>query len=261
MNTSSAFVVAALSAASLVTSAYGSISLVAFQESVTLNFSTAPNPSDLSTGDIEKSASPYQSVADMDALVQGASIDDLTSALEVVNQFTTGSAPMKYHSTDGSIYSRPKNSGNSGIGASLLLATLQNNTGSNISLLQVAYEYSRVDGVVAETVPGLRAYYSFTGAANSWQLISPLSVDTTATPSSPDQLSTDITLSTPWVSGSNLYLLWADDNVKFDDNAYKIDNLSFTALAGSVTIPEPSIALFSGLGVCALLLRRRTIQA
>lgn len=260
MSIPSTLVVAALSAAALVTSAHGAISLSSFNNTVTLNFSTPPSPSDLGTIGIggNGGAEDYKTAAEIDGFFQlQTNLPTSVGALESQPNFITASDVVKYHSTDGSIYFLPNATGNSGTVATLLLATLQNNTGNSITALQVAYEFSRVATGSGETLGGLRAYYSFTGAAGSWQVITGLSSDTTASPSSPDQKSEQITLSSSWANGSNLYIAWVDDNVKVSDNTYKMDNLAFTATAGGATVPEPSVALLGGLSALALLRRRR----
>jgi hypothetical protein len=78
-----------------------------------------------------------------------------------------------------------------------LMATLLNSTGSDADILRIAYDLNSFDPRVEE-IPGLRAYYSLTGAADSWHLIPEL---TTATAG---PLSAEIALADRWVRSSQM---------------------------------------------------------
>jgi len=68
-------------------------------------------------------------------------------------------------------------------------------------------------------VPGHRAFFSLTGASNSWQLIPEFSGKTNA--GSRDAV---LDLGT-WAAGAPLYILWAQDNSsRSPDTCYTIDN-------------------------------------
>src|SRR5262249_42162637 len=113
-----------------------------------------------------------------------------------------------------------------------LLATLQNDTGADQSVLTVTYdlgEYNADGTTVLEDIPGHRFFYSLTGEPNSWVLISELSSG-----GAPGTLTAAVDLGL-WPNGSRLYLLWIDDNALSDRNnanteegGYTIDNVSFT---------------------------------
>jgi hypothetical protein len=64
------------------------------------------------------------------------------------------------------------------VAATLLLATLQNDTGYNLSTVTIAYDFGALvapGAVIAEEVLGLVTYLSMTGEAGSWQVIPELS--------------------------------------------------------------------------------------
>src|SRR5204862_199292 len=88
--------------------------------------------------------------------------------------------------------------------ATLLMATLVNNTAGSVPVLKISYNQSNAN-ILSEEINGLRAYYSLTGGANSWTVIPEFSAANIGT------LSATLSLGN-WPSGSRLYLLWADDN-------------------------------------------------
>jgi hypothetical protein len=122
------------------------------------------------------------------------------------------------------------------IGATLLKATLVNQSGTNLSFLRLSYPYTVVTNVV-EDVPGQHVFYSLTGAADGWTLIPALSGLIAST-----NLDVTVSLSSPWTNGATLYLLWADDNdtTYSPDTYFQIDN--FVASPGVPPVPF-SVAL------------------
>ena len=113
--------------------------------------------------------------------------------------------------------------------AVVLLATLQNDTGSSQSSVTVSYDMGVTDPLVGE-LPGHRVYFSMTGAAQSWQVIPEFSgVETNG------RLSAVLNLGS-WPSGGTMYLLWFDDNANgVTDPGYTIDNLQ-VALPASIPV-------------------------
>ena len=109
-----------------------------------------------------------------------------------------------------------------GIGATLLRATLVNNSGSDLNAVRVSYQYTVVS-LKTEDVPGQHVFYSLTGAAGSWTAIPELSGVTTST-----SFDVTVSLSSPWVSGSTFFLMWADDNdtANSPDTYFQIDAFS-----------------------------------
>jgi hypothetical protein len=149
------------------------------------------------------------------------------------------------------------------------MVTVTNVSGLDIRNFQISYDYLASTASTAdEEIDGLRAYYSLSGTAGSWITLTALSSDsvvTTGTIASPEKLSMTLDLSaTPWATGKNFYLLWADDNGTpvgsasnpENERSYGIDNLVFVGSA----VPEPSAcsALFLSLG--GMLLRRNRKQ-
>jgi hypothetical protein len=129
------------------------------------------------------------------------------------------------------------------IATTFLLATLQNDTGSDQTALTINYTLSdETTGTTTEEVPAQLVFWSLTGNANEWNPIPAL----------------DATLGTKnavlslgnWPAGSTLYILWADDNAGADRNnagaeegGYQIDDISFSpggTFTESVTITSPT---------------------
>jgi hypothetical protein len=111
-----------------------------------------------------------------------------------------------------------------GNGATLLMATLRNDSGGDASALDLSYDLLTGGTALVEQVPGHRVYYSLTGASNSWAVITELSDGV------PGFKSHTVLLSGNWSSGSLLYLLWADDNApNGTDQGFQIDNPAFVA--------------------------------
>ena len=130
-----------------------------------------------------------------------------------------------------------------GVAYNLLLAHLTNATGGPLNSITVAYDYSSADSATVEDVEGLKAYWSITGALDSWTLIPEFSIDTAGTLAAPQAVSATITLPAPLAAGGTMFLLWADDNSQPNpDASYHIDNFSAStggppacAITGSVS--------------------------
>ena len=140
-------------------------------------------------------------------VVSGALTEDFFLPPTAFGQFRWNSAGLF-------IQSRP-----TGTMLNLLLATLRNNTGTNVGSLDVSYDFGEASGFESEEVPGLRVFYSLTGAANTWQ---PVPALTTATPGA---LTATLNV-TNWPAGSSMYLLWGDDNADSSEGSYTIDNFA-----------------------------------
>lgn len=135
----------------------------------------------------------------------------------------TASTVARFNSTNTFLQTRP--SGNDYI---LLLATAVNATGGDLNAVKIAYSYSKDTVTASETVKGLRAFWSTTGAPGSWTSISNLSADTTGTTASPEALAANIILPAPLANGANFYVLWADQNSSGTDASYHIDNFAIS---------------------------------
>lgn len=124
----------------------------------------------------------------------------------------------------------------------VLMATLRNDTGQDITSFAASYLYA-VEPAGTEEVPGHLAFYSVTGAPGSWSPISAFSGVTTN-----GTLTATITPS-GWSPGLNLYILWADDNAAAaattGEGGYTIDdftiaNVVTTSLPVSIAITSPT---------------------
>jgi hypothetical protein len=169
----------------------------------------------------------------LDAAVQTNTAALITNALgsTVSSVFSGGSSSAaKWNSVNLNLQTRA--SGNS---YTLLMSTLRNDTGFDLSGAQVRYDFGALvssDAYIEEDVPGFRAYYSLSGAANSWTLIPGFS--TNGNPENPVTLTANLEFSTGWSAGSRLYVLWADDNAAVSgdtsysghEGCYTIDNFS-----------------------------------
>jgi hypothetical protein len=131
-----------------------------------------------------------------------------------------------------------------------LMATVTNNTGATLNSLALSYALTEV-GTNTEVILAHQVYSSTTGLSGSWTAITGLSGITSGS------LSTTISVLN-WTTGSNLYVLWADDNGTANpDRTYALDNVSWT---GSVAaVPEPSTYGLIGAGslAAAAFVRRR----
>src|SRR5262249_31474950 len=156
----------------------------------------------------------------------------LTAVLDLSPLDPAGTNALATWTSGGSAYLQTRPTGNR---ITLLMATLTNNTGSNVAAVHISYRFTLAT-TNTEEVPGQRAYYSFTGAAGSWVNV--------AAPSNtgPVNLSIDST----WFDGSPLYVLFADDNGSgTPDSACQIDDFFVTTSGGgpvttAVTITSPA---------------------
>ncbi len=198
-----------------------------------LDFATRPEASEWATSPIAGAGPDIADAAALDAGVQMLTAAGITTQLPTSGTVppSTSNLGFRYNTTSLNIQSRP-----TGVRFVALLATLQNDTGGDVSQITVTYDLGSANGIT-EQIPAHRVYYSLTGAADSWTVIPGLSVD------APGTLSTVVSLGT-WTAGSTLYLLWADDNADpGTDGSYTIDNFSVTpggVITESVTISSPT---------------------
>lgn len=185
-----------------------------------LTFDTTPPVSEWSTLAASGSGITYQTIAALEANVQTLTALDMSTALSVTTTIPPSTSTLARHNMSGFfLQTRPVGS----CGYIVLMATLFNNTGSDASLLRVAYDLNSFSPQTEE-IPGLRAYYSLTGAANSWHLIPELTSATTGA------LSAEITLVGLWPQSSQMHLIWVDDNSNGTaDPSYTIDNVVISA--------------------------------
>src|SRR5437899_9972 len=124
-------------------------------------------------------------------------------------QFGTGN-PMRWNSVGGFIESRP-----TGVSYDLLMLALRNDSGGDKSTVIINYDFgSQFPPTGYETeddngrLAGFRVYYSLTGAPGTWAHIPEFDGDT----NNIGTRTANVTLSSPWEAGANLYILWEDDN-------------------------------------------------
>lgn len=200
-------------------------------------FDSSPSAAQWATRSVlPSSAGNITTGAQLDAAVQTNAASTVTAALatDLTTPVPGTDGSARWNSPGRYLQARP--TGNS---FTLLKATLQNNTGSNQSSIQVSYNLGALvaaGSTITEQIPGYRVYYSFTGAAGTWVQIPALN---SATPASQGPVSATLALGS-WPNGSTLYLLWADDNGSASttapnhEGAYTIDNFA-------VTLPYPVI--------------------
>lgn len=182
-----------------------------------LTFETAPAVTEWSTRTIAGGGSDIWNAEAMDAAVQLLSAATINNALQVTATYppSTSTAGARWNSSGHFLQTRP-----AGVAAHVLMAALRNDTGTDIFSLAIAYDFDRLIPPPFEEPPGLRAYYSLTGQANSWSLIPELTTDL------PGSLTATVDLGMiPCPPDAYLYLLWADDNSESaTDPAYTLDN-------------------------------------
>lgn len=208
-------------------------------------FGAVPAVGDVSTRSLPASggnAGLITTGPQLDAAVQTNLFSTITTVLSTNGTVPPGtSGNAQWNSTGLYLQTRP--TGNS---FTLLMATLRNNTGSNISSLVVSYNLGAlvVDGSIVEEVPGHRAYFSLTGLTGTWVRIPEFE---SATAAAAGAKSAILNLGS-WAPSANLYLLWADDNGSggasgaSQEGGYTIDDLAVTATpaqASPVIINQP----------------------
>ena len=182
----------------------------------TITFATAPAVGDWSTRSVPGVAGDITGTSAMDASVQTNAASGINTALASATSYAA-SGNAVWNSADQRLYTRP-----TGDAATLLMATLRNDTGSAQNLLSVSYDLG-VSAPNTEQVPGHRVYWSLTGAANSWTPVGGFGTTDIGT----NTVSFAVSVGT-WTSGALLYLLWADDNGSATpDTIYTIDNVTF----------------------------------
>lgn len=210
------------------------------------DFATRPAPADFSTsGGIAGASGDIADAAALDAYVQNVAASSITTQ---VTDSSPANPPTKLAAAQwtsgGSAYLVTRSTGNR---ATVLMATLVNNTGTNCNMLHFNYQLT-VGASFTEEVPGQRLYYSFSTAANTWTTLPAVSGLNASGP-----VSADVPLNQMWNTGSALYLLWVDDNAADStESAYEIDNFFaaayYTNVPLSITLTAPANGQHFGLG-------------
>jgi len=208
----------ALGTALLAPSAQAAISVGASGSGI-LTFDSLPSNTEWSTlASWTGAPGSITNVATMDSAVAALTASGINTNLLTTTSLV-GNARALYNSTQKLLQMRPTGTTTKGV---VLLATLQNTSGSGITNLTISCTLGTPATGYTEQVTGLRGYYSLTGAASSWTVIPALCTDTAGA------LTTNVTLSSTWANGTMMYVLWVQDNNDATfDNAYTIDNVSF----------------------------------
>jgi len=123
-------------------------------------------------------------------------------------------------------YAHTRPTGNAFI---LLLATFRNDKGSPITSIDLGYKLT-VAAPATEQVNGHLVYYSLSGDAGSWVPLPTISNQDNDNVAGTYNKATTLDLTaTPWAAGSNLYIMWADDNGSGSpDTSLAIDDLALS---------------------------------
>ena len=203
---------------------------------VTLDFATAPLAGDWSTiaAGLASSATgeaTYGTAAQLDAGVN--TIAQSAATAQLVASGTnppTVNASGRYNSALFALQTRPLTVNTAATSAAaFMIGRLQNTNAVAITNLDVSFLGAVFTNGGTEEIPGQRVYFSLTGLANSWTNIAGLNWSAAGTIAS--------TFPTAgWLPGANAYILFADDNNTGGaaDNAYTVDNLTFTPTLGPV---------------------------
>ncbi len=199
----------------------------------TIDFSATPPASEWSTstntpgfGLQGGGAGGLANPAAVDAAAQNV---DHTTVNEALPAFTGGfaaNARTRHKSDSGLVVLQPTS-----VAANVLKATLRNTSGGTMTGLGVQYMYNLHGGVPTggsedTEVPGLRAYYSTSGAPGSWTFIPQFTVGL-GVPSN----TVSAILPVNWADGTDMYIMWVDDNTATNpDGTNSIDNVVFTGM-------------------------------
>ncbi len=194
---------------------------------VTNSFVSQPPASQWSTYSVAGSSGTIGNTTALDSTATGLAASTINVTIPAdPSGGTPAQASLAVWSSAGYLQSRP-----SGNAATILMATLRNSTSGTAGVFNVHYDLTVVSPMTEET-PGLRAFYSFTGAAGSWQPLASLSSGTAGPKSAALNLSS-------WPINALLYLMWADDNGSPTDTAFQIDNFMVQFISGSPVIAQP----------------------
>jgi hypothetical protein len=197
-----------------------------------LTFDNYPAGADFLTAYFGGSGTSFAATGTVDGAVQTIAASAFLPTFTLVS--TTNFPPPTYaygfvynsNATGRFLYSRATTVSGTNANQSaavLMLTTFQNNSGVGIQGLRLSFD-TTTNNYVSGELPGLRVYYSLTGATGSWVNIPEFSgKEMNAT------LVADLTFASAWPSGASMYLFWFDDNANsITDPSYTIDNLLVT---------------------------------
>lgn len=192
------------------------------------DFATAPaSPADFSTLGIAGNENSIGNAAQLDAAIQALTAADVATALvssAVLEPVVNALAAHNTHAGGKFLQTRPASTG-----ASLIMATVSNNTGVPLASIDINYNLGRHDentspALKIEQLDGHRFYYSTTGASGSWTAAGDFTNPVLSTTAA---VRIHLVFPSPLAAGGTVHLLWADDNgvTDGDDNSFTIDNL------------------------------------
>jgi hypothetical protein len=134
--------------------------------------------------------------------------------------------------------------------ASVLMATLRNDSGSSQSSIKVSYdliEDVEPANTIGEEVHAHQAFYNKTGNAGDWVLIPEFSNGAPGALGVAAPLSATLNLGS-WAAGDRLYIIWIDDNGSGGttvgtpplEGIYRIDNFKAETTTAGVAITSPA---------------------
>ena len=217
--------------------------------SAILDFATRPPAADWSTKTITGADTLFGDAAAVINAVQ-TNVTAATTTAQVLD-FSPTNPPaqngLASWSSGGTSVLQTRPTGN---GATVLMATLTNESGSAATSLQIIYTLAESAATPAEQSAAHQVLYSLTGALNSWVSISALSGGAAGARSN------TFTLASTWAPNTVMYVLWADDNATGGtDRGYNIDDVSFKAgnaaipLSVTLTAPANNALLFTPTNV------------
>jgi acid phosphatase type 7 len=201
------------------------------------SFGSQPAAIAWSTVAIGSGATTYSNISQLDAAVATVAASSITSQCVRSNLSPPGAYGLAVWSASGFLQTRP-----TGVGATLLMGSFVNNTGTNATSIQISYDYFIGAGTYAEAedIYGYEVFYSLSGAAGSWIRIPALSQPYES------WYNADLNLAGTWTNGSKLYVLWADDNANtYTDDGNEIDNF-YIAVTGAGGTPPPLTITLDG---------------
>jgi hypothetical protein len=177
-------------------------------------------------GVLPNSASAITTAAQLDAVVQTNDAILITDAL-AANALVPPvlAADARWNSTSLFLQTRAN-----GVVATLLKATLRNDSGQDLPSIVIRYDAGALVAAgssISESIPGHRVYYSFTGAPGTWIHVPELD---SASASEEGVKTAFLSFGTNWINGALLYLIFADDNGPSSssppnhEGGYTIDN-------------------------------------
>ena len=206
--------------------------------SATHSFTNLPAVGEWATRSLPGTETSFGSAATLHAAVQTNSATELTTPLvDALGAHPPAQNTLGSWSSGGTgaLWTRPAANG-----ATLLMATLQNDSGLDQNFLRLSYTLGQSGSSPSEQSPAHQVYYNLSGATGSWINLPALSGGGAGFRSNL------VSLSTTWLQGAPLYILWADDNTPGGvDRGYSLDDVFFSGkpVATLEAIPDFTVAV------------------